>query len=159
MSVANSSRSRLAHRLAVQPFDLLADDARAVVHDMAERLVFTVQIAHEVFCALGQAQDRLDVDHLRRRRLHGRVFFADQAQIFPVPAAHILLHAIPLLCSFFSLYYVSRIKKRASAKKILRKSPSFVSLFTARAGRAAGRAHRTCSLSRPRCPRRTRTGV
>ena len=86
-------------------------------HDMAERLVFAVQIAHEMFCALGQAQDRLDVDHLRRRRLHGRVFFADQAQIFPVSAAHILLHADPPFVFFFSLYYVSRIKKRVSAKK------------------------------------------
>ena len=59
----------LGHGLPVQAFDLFPDDPRTVVHDVAERLELAVEVAHEMLRTFRQAEDRLEVDHLRRRRL------------------------------------------------------------------------------------------
>ena len=49
--------------------DVLAHHARAVVEDVHERLVLAVHVAHKVLGALGQVEDRLQVDDLGEHRL------------------------------------------------------------------------------------------
>ena len=60
------SASKLGREQAVH---LLADDPRAVVEDVQERLVLAVDVAHEVLGALGEVENRLEVDDLGERRL------------------------------------------------------------------------------------------
>ncbi len=49
---------------------VLAHHARAGVEDMQERLVFTVQVAHEMLGALGQVEECLQVDDLGEHRVN-----------------------------------------------------------------------------------------
>ena len=49
---------------------------------MVKRLVFPVHVADEMLGALGQVQDRLQVDDFGADVLHGRVFFRKQLEIF-----------------------------------------------------------------------------
>lgn len=49
----------LGELVAKDVVHVLAHHARAVVEDMQERLVFTVQIAHEMLGTLGQVEDCL----------------------------------------------------------------------------------------------------
>ncbi len=44
--------------------DLLLDDSRAVVEDVYERLVFPMEVAHEMLGAHRKVEDRLKVDDL-----------------------------------------------------------------------------------------------
>ena len=60
---------------------VLAHHARAVVEDMQERLVFTVQVAHEMLGALGQVEDCLQVDDLGEHRLLRGKMLREQAQV------------------------------------------------------------------------------
>ena len=60
---------------------VLAHHARAVVENMQERLVFTVQIAHEMLGALGQVEDCLQVDDLGKHRLLRGKMLREQAQV------------------------------------------------------------------------------
>ena len=71
-----------AHHAAVKLLRLFADDPRAIVRDMAERLIFPVQIAHKVLRALGKAHDRVEVDDLGRSRTRVGVGFRKQAKVF-----------------------------------------------------------------------------
>ena len=43
---------------------VLANHARAVVEDMHERLVLTMQVAHKMLSSLGEIEDRLQIDDL-----------------------------------------------------------------------------------------------
>ena len=49
--------------------NVLAHHARAVVEDVHERLVFAVEVAHEVLGALRQVKDGLEIDDLGENRL------------------------------------------------------------------------------------------
>lgn len=49
--------------------NVLAHHARAVVEDVHERLVFAMEVAHEVLGALGQVKDGLEIDDLGEDRL------------------------------------------------------------------------------------------
>jgi len=48
---------------------VFAYHARAVVEDVHERLVFAMEVAHEVLGALGQVKDGLEIDDLGEDRL------------------------------------------------------------------------------------------
>ena len=61
---------------------VLAHHARAVVHDVHERLVLAVDVAHKVLGALGQVENRLEVDDLREGRLLVGKLAREQAQVF-----------------------------------------------------------------------------
>ena len=86
LRIIDESRKLIAllfrHRISVELFHLLADDARAVVHDVTESFVLTVQIAHEMLRTLGQAHDGFEIDDLGGRRARRGVFFGKQSKIF-----------------------------------------------------------------------------
>ncbi len=69
MSVQSSAFSRSERLVAENLVHVLADHARAVIQDVQERLVFAMEVAHEVLGALGQVQDRLEIDDLGENRL------------------------------------------------------------------------------------------
>ena len=64
--------------------DLLADHAGAVVHDMEKGFILSVDVAHEMFRALGQVHDGREVDDLCAHRLPVRIFFRKQLKILKI---------------------------------------------------------------------------
>ena len=72
----------LVQLLAQPQVHLLPHHAGAVVHDVAEGLVFAVEVAHEVLGALGQAQHGGDIDDLGVQRLPGGKLLGEQVQVF-----------------------------------------------------------------------------
>ena len=56
----------VGERVAVEPVHLLADNARAVVEDVIERLILAVKVAHKVLGALGQVENGGEIDDLAR---------------------------------------------------------------------------------------------
>ena len=71
----------LAHLVRKNHFHFFADDAGAVVEDVIEGFVFTVQVTHEVFCPFRQVDDGLQIDDFReRRRLRG-ILLGQELQI------------------------------------------------------------------------------
>ena len=59
----------------------LPDDARTVVQDVQKRVIFAVNITHEVLGTLWQIQDGFQVDDFRIKRLNGGKLLADARQI------------------------------------------------------------------------------
>ena len=59
----------VGQRIAEYFVNMLANNARAVVEDVHEGFVFTVQIAHKVLGSFGQIKNRLQVDDLGEDRL------------------------------------------------------------------------------------------
>ena len=73
----------LANRQVREPqVHFFPDDAGAVVHDMAERFVFPVNIAHEMLSALGQAELSTDTGDFRAQCFNGGVLFPQKTQVF-----------------------------------------------------------------------------
>ena len=70
------------HFIGEKRVDLFPDGTGGAVHDMDERLVFTVDVRHEMLCRLRQVQDGIEVDDLSGGSLFGRVFLAEQTQVF-----------------------------------------------------------------------------
>ena len=58
-----------------QIVNLLANDARAVVENMLERLRLAVKVAQEMLRSLGEIEYRLEIYHRRARRLNRRILF------------------------------------------------------------------------------------
>ena len=67
--------------LAVDGVDLVPDDAGAVVEDVGEGLVLSMDVAHKVFGALWQRQDGLQIDNLGTDLLHGAELLRQQPQV------------------------------------------------------------------------------
>ena len=59
----------------------LPDDARTVVQNVQKRVIFAVNITHEVLGTLWQIQDGFQVDDFRIKRLNGGKLLADARQI------------------------------------------------------------------------------
>ena len=72
------------HALGKKHVHFFPDDAGAVVQNVVKGFVLPVQVAHEMFRALGQIDDGLQVDDLRDRRLLGGKLPRQQFQIFSV---------------------------------------------------------------------------
>ena len=86
------------HGLAQHLIHLFADDAGGRVQDVHKSFVFAVQVAHEVFRALGQLEQGLRADDLAGRCRLRWVIPREQGQVFQVVTnlvglgAHGLLH-------------------------------------------------------------------
>ena len=74
----------LRHGIPQHNVYLFADDAGSGVQDMYERLVLTVQVAHEVLGAFGQLEQCLCADDLAGGRCLRGVVPGQKAQIFQV---------------------------------------------------------------------------
>ena len=84
----------LGHAVGEQKIDPLADHAGAGVQDVQERLVLPVYVGDEMFAALGEVEDRLEIDDLRPRGAHGRIQPGKHVQIAQLlgTIASMLLH-------------------------------------------------------------------
>ena len=58
----------MGERVAEHLVHVLTDDAGAVVQDVQKSLVLAVQVAHEMLSALGQVENRLQVDDFGEHR-------------------------------------------------------------------------------------------
>ena len=94
----------IRHAVGEDVFDLLANDARAVVQDVEERLVLAVQIAHEMLNALGQTELRLQGDEPFVDGFQRRVLLGEKPQEL-VLLLRALFHRDPLQCDLFSYAY------------------------------------------------------
>ena len=74
----------LRHGIPQHNVYLFADDAGSGVQDMYERLVLTVQVAHEVLGAFGQLEQCLCADDLAGGRCLRGIVPGQKAQIFQV---------------------------------------------------------------------------
>ena len=77
---------------------LFPDDAGAVVHDMAERLILPVNVAHEMFSALGQAELGADAGDFRAQSFNGGVLFPQKTQIFQRCGRRLSFHLAASFC-------------------------------------------------------------
>ena len=102
----------IRHAVSKDVFDLLANDARAVVQDVEERLVLAVQIAHEMLNALGQTELRLQGDELFVDGFQRRVLLGEKPQEL-VLLLRALFHRDPLQCDLFS--YAYRLPRKQGA--------------------------------------------
>ena len=100
------------HAVGEDVFDLLANDARAVVQDVEERLVLAVQIAHEMLNALGQTELRLQGDEPFVDGFQRRVLLGEKPQEL-VLLLRALFHRDPLQCDLFS--YAYRLPRKQGA--------------------------------------------
>ena len=87
-----------------------ADDTGSGVQDVDKGFVFAVQVAHEMFGALGQLEQSLCADDLAGRRSLRRVIPREQGQIFEVIADLIVLgaHEGSSRKQLFSFYSIAR---------------------------------------------------
>ncbi len=85
---------RGGHDPVEEEVDLLPDHAGAVVDDVLESLVFPVGVTEEVLRPLGQVQDRLQIDDLRKSRPPVGKNPGQQLQIF-LPGLFVRLSACP----------------------------------------------------------------
>ena len=69
---------------AEQDVQLLPNDAGGRLHDVLERLVFSVNVRDEMFGALGQVEDGLEIDDLRAGGLNGGVLLGQHFQVVQV---------------------------------------------------------------------------
>ena len=72
----------LRQAVAEHFLDLPPDRPGAVADHVVERLVFAMHVGKEVLRALGQLQERREVDDRRRGRLDRRIFFREELQVF-----------------------------------------------------------------------------
>ena len=70
---------------------MLADGARAVVEDMDESLVLSVQVAHKVLRGRRQVADGLEVDDLGKDGLCRRELAREQLEVFEPVGVHMRL--------------------------------------------------------------------
>ena len=86
------------------------DDTGSGVQDVDKGFVFAVQVAHEMFGALGQLEQGLCTDDLAGRRSLRRVIPREQGQIFEVIADLIVLgaHEGSSRKQLFSFYSIAR---------------------------------------------------
>ena len=108
----------LTHGLAEHDLDMLPYHPRAVVQDVHEGLVLTVQIAHEVLGALGEVQDGLQVDDLGEDGLLGGELLGQERQVLQglrgrLRIGHggcVLLDAGGLACERMARVWAARAK-------------------------------------------------
>ena len=95
----------LRHTLPQHDIHLFPDDTRSRVQDVDKGLVFTVQVAHKMFGALGQLEQGLGADDLTGSGCLRGVIPCQQGEIFQmipdllVFGAHDILR---LICSIFA---------------------------------------------------------
>ena len=103
---------------------LFTDHARSAVQHMAKRFVFTVQIAHKMLGALGQAQHGLLIDHLAGGHGNGGILLREQLQIAQVFLYQLLfflgkLHSVPPVFRAFPHAFLPR-RRTAAVRRCLK---------------------------------------
>lgn len=88
----------LIERVAENLVHMFAHHARAVVKDVHERIVFAVQIAHEMLGTLGEIENGLEIDDLGEDRLLRGELLGQKTQVFQGLFAAIV-HADTLLAA------------------------------------------------------------
>lgn len=68
-------------RIPINPVDLIPDDARSVVEDVGDRLVFAVEVADKMLGPLRQIEDRLEVDNFCADRLNGWKLLREKSEM------------------------------------------------------------------------------
>jgi len=80
-------RAKLVHlflrQSVAQPQrDLFTDNARAVIHDVTEGFVFAVDVAHEMLCAFGQAEDGAQPGDFGAQLFQRGILLRKQTKVF-----------------------------------------------------------------------------
>ena len=102
----------LRHALAEAVVHLFLDDTRAVVEDVKERIICTMQIAHEVLRALRQHELRFQIDDLLVDDLLRRVLLRHQTEhLVLLHLSRVYAH-IASSCEIFLLFCILTSERR-----------------------------------------------